>query len=171
MNKVNVFSLKRCFKASAVAVPIVLLSCTAVTFEPGAGTETVMVETIRHPNDIEIEYLRSPADPLKWKGQAWTLLWLIPVNRPDLGLWLKESLPPGADAANVRATVSTPFHGHLLYFCTIGLVRFQNIEFQADPVHLIPAPYPLYPDGPALPKLGSIHDADTTPTLAPKKSL
>lgn len=164
--------LKQFVKAASVAFPVLLVACTGVTFDPGAGGETVMVQTMNHPNDLDVEYLRKPAEgPLTWKGRAWTLLWFVPLDRPDLGLWLRETLPPGADAANVRASVTTPVHGHLLYFLTLGLVRFQNVEFQADPVRIVPPPVPLYSDRPNLPTLGSTRDIETSPTIKPSKSL
>lgn len=110
-------------------------SCTRLNFDPNAGAETVYLQTLQHADTFDLEYMRTPEEgPLILEKNAWTLLWFIPLNTPDMGLWLEQNLPVDAEAANVRASVKTPWFGHLLFFPTLGLVRVERVRFQADPV-------------------------------------
>ncbi len=137
--------------AGALAATLVLClsttSCTRLHFDPGAGAETVYAPSLRHSEDFQVTYLRKPDEgPLRLEKNAWTLFWFVPLNHPDLGMWLERTLPEGADAANVRASVKTPWYGHLLFFPTLGLVRVDRVRYQADPVLFkridAPAPAP-----------------------------
>ena len=113
--------------------------CTRLHFDPSGGAETVLVQSIRHGQDFDVTYLRKPEEgPLTYDKNAWTIFWNIPLNHPDLGMWIDQTLPRGADAANVKSSVKTPWHGNLLFFFTLGAAKMQRIHFQMDPVILTP---------------------------------
>lgn len=119
------------------------LGCSRTYLDPNAGAETLYLNTMDHPELFTVEYLRSADEgPLLLEKNALDLLWIIPVNRPDLGIWLMDSLPPGATAANVRAETWTPWYGHLIFFPTLGLVDIDRVRFQADPVRIVPVGEP-----------------------------
>jgi len=141
-----------------LAFTILSCSCARLYVDPSAGDETLLVRTIERPDDFTVEYLRAPQEgPLRHEANAWTLFWFVPLNQPDLGLWLQDSLPEGAQAANVRASVQTPWYGHLLFFPTLGLVRVDRVRFEAQPIRysfLREAPKEALPEpiaDPALP--------------------
>ncbi|MEO8376811.1 MAG: hypothetical protein ABI579_04005, partial [Candidatus Sumerlaeota bacterium] len=64
------------------------------------------------------------------------IFWNIPLNHPDLGMWIEQTLPRGADAANVKSSVKTPWHGNILFFISLGAAKMQRIHYQMDPVIL-----------------------------------
>ncbi|CAN5210227.1 hypothetical protein BH09SUM1_BH09SUM1_07920 [soil metagenome] len=119
----------------ALGLAASLCGCAPVHIDPNAGAETVYLHTIDHADQFDIEYLRKPEQgPLRFEHNAWTLFWFVPLNHPDLGVWLMNNLPPDAEAANVRAKVKTPWYGPLLFFPTIGLVKVDRVYFELQPV-------------------------------------
>ena len=120
---------------TATLLASIFCGCAPVHIDPNAGAETIYLRTIDHAQDFEVEYLRKPEQgPLVHEGNAWTLLWFVPLNHPDLGVWLMQNLPKGAEAANVRTSVRTPWYGYLLFFPTIGLVKVDRLHFELQPV-------------------------------------
>lgn len=114
-----------------------LTSCARLYIDPSAGAETAYLRTLDHAQYFDMEYQRTPREgPLRLSRNSWTFFWLLPVNQPDLGLWLEENLGEETEAANVRAQVYTPWYGHLLFFPTLGLVRVERVEFEAQPVKI-----------------------------------
>jgi len=115
-----------------------ITSCTRHHFDPNAGAETIHLRTLEHGEHFEVEYLRTPEEgPLVLEENAWTYLWFLPSHHPDLGLWLEQSLPPGAQATNVRASAKLPWYGPLLSVPTLGLVYVQRVRFEAQPAKVV----------------------------------
>lgn len=126
----------------ALLLSSVVLStgCARQYLDPNAGQETVLVRTMHHSELLNVQYLRTAEQgPLRYEGNSWTLFWVVPLNRPDMSAWLDEALPPEASAANVRASLKTPWYGHLVFFCSLTLARVDRVRFEADPVRLLPA--------------------------------
>lgn len=139
-------SLRRLLPQMAAVLGALLLflipiGCTPVILDPSGGTEAVLVRTIEHPDLLDVNPAGQPGqERLVLETHTWTLLWCLPVNRPDFGVWLREELPPGSSAANIRATVHTPWYGHLLFFPTLGLVKVEQLRYEAEPVFLSDRP-------------------------------
>lgn len=114
-------------------------ACAPVVVDPANGAETVTFRTVEQADLVEIEYLRDPArGPITEEFTTWTLAYRLPVNRPELGLWLDATLPPEASAANAKARVWMPWYGGLLFVPTLGLVKLEKVQFEADPVMMKP---------------------------------
>lgn len=115
--------------------------CARYHHDPSAGAETVLLKNMEHDEQFEVIYLRTPGEgSITYEKNAWTFFWLLPVNHPDLGLWLRSATPPGTVAANVRSSQKTPWYGHLLFFGSLTLVRMEEMHFQMDPVRFQPIP-------------------------------
>ncbi len=125
----------------ALLLCMAILGCTPVILDPSGGSEAVLIRTIEHPDLLDVNPARQPGqERVVLQTHTWTLLWRIPVNRPDFGIWLREELPPGSSAANIRATVHTPWYGHLVFFPTLGLVKVEQLRYEAEPVFLSDRP-------------------------------
>jgi hypothetical protein len=132
--------------ALLIACLFPLAGCSRIDFDPGQGAEGVYIRTLERPDDVQLTYLRTREQgPLVLEKDTWTWFWSIPVNRPDLGFWLYRAMPEGAEAANVRAAVWTPWYGYLLMIPTLGIVRVDTVRFQADPVRWETRPAPAPP--------------------------
>jgi hypothetical protein len=117
---------------------LLLTGCARIWLDPNAGAESVYLRTMDHPDRMDVRYLRPASEgPIVLERRAWTFLWFIPANHPDLGLWLDEVIPEGAEAANVRASIQMPWYGPLLGIPTLGLVWVQRVRFEAQPVEWI----------------------------------
>jgi hypothetical protein len=127
-------------KLVALLAPILLLcSCTRLTLDPGAGAETIFLRTLDHSEHFDVRYERTPEEgPLRLRKNAWTYLYFVPVNHPDMGLWLEQTLPPGTVAANVRSSTRLPWYGPFVIIPTLGLVHVRSVEFEAQPVTFLP---------------------------------
>ena len=109
--------------------------CSRIDFDPGQGAETIQLRTIDHVDAVEVTYLRTPEQgPIVFEGNTWTWFWSIPVNRPEVGFWLERELPEGASAANIRATMRTPWWGYVIMIPTLGIARVDRVRFEAQPV-------------------------------------
>jgi hypothetical protein len=116
-----------------------ITSCSRYHLDPNGGAETIYLRTIDHDDHFELTYLRKPEEgPLVLEKDAWTYLWFLPTNHPDLGLWLQDTIPTGAEPANVRASFKLPWYGPLLTIPTLGLVYVQRVRFEAQPVIYTP---------------------------------
>ncbi len=126
-----------------------LPSCTTTVFDPGRGAETVFVRTMENPQIEVSEYLNEPSEgQVTTESDAWTLFWFFPLNRPDLGVWLEETLPENAAAANVQCRIKRPWYGHLLFFPTLGILAIDRVAYSYDPVRL-KYPKPIVTPDPA----------------------
>ncbi|MCC6545923.1 hypothetical protein IT570_02050 [Candidatus Sumerlaeota bacterium] len=127
--------MRRLFRVCLPALLLLTTSCTRLHFDPNGGAETVFVQSIHHPQGFDVTYLRKPEEgPLIYNKNAWTIFWFMPLNHPDLGMWIEQALPRNADAANVRSSVKTPWYGNILFFVTIGAAKMQRVHYQMDPV-------------------------------------
>lgn len=140
-------------------------SCARYAIDPSAGEETVFLRTLDHTDKVELQYLRTPEQgPISYRHTAWMVLWGIPLNHPDVGLWISENLPEGTEAANFRAHVTTPWYGPFVLFPTLGFFRVDTITYRFDPVVVKPVAREVFP--PVPPRL-SVPDPAPLPEPEP----